>query len=326
MAHSRNELCSCSSGYKFKHCCGASSVEAARPSQAELELLAIEADDEGLKLGEEPKQRAFTNVLRMVKRLGLDGVVLVGERSPPIVQRIHAANKRMFRLIDMREGGVHLGFFMFRDLFAQFSVPLVFGSPHVDFVKQLDLSDDQKRWLGADQEALARFEDQAVDLFDFGYGWMEFGHSRLVPESAKDLIYRSHTHLEAAAATATSAYDFRGTVQSALIGAELAVKAGLACHNVDDRQLRKSYGHDLSKAAYALGDLETALDVDRIVRAVSTFPDFAQSRYTGTQPSRIETGDILMKAQYVASEVTRTFTDRNLRKRGGIGKGRTYPI
>jgi hypothetical protein len=301
------------------------SPEAARPSPSELELLAIEADDEGLRLGEEPKQRAFVNVLRMVKRLGLDGVVLVGLGAPPIVQRIHAANDRMFRPIDKREGGVHLGFFMFRDLFSQLSVPLILGSPRLDFVAQLDLSDDQKRWLGSDKEAWEQFEDQALDLFDFGYGFFEFGHSRAVPEKAKELIYRSHTHLEAAAATATNAFDFRGTVQSALIGAELAVKAGLVCHGVDDAQLRKTYGHNLVKATRALGDVEPSFDADRVARAVATFPDFAQSRYTGPQPSRIETGHILMKAQYVASEVTRAFTHRNLRRTEASRRLRVYP-
>lgn len=322
---SRNKPCSCNSGQKFKHCCGAVSAETVRPSQSDLERLAIEADDEGIKLGEEPKQRAFFNVTRMVKRLGLDGVVLIGENAPPIVQRIYAANNRMFRPIDMQEGGVHLGFFMFRDFFARFSVPLIFGSPCVDFVSLLDLSDDQKRWLGGDQVSFARFEDQAIDLLDFGYGWMEFGHSRAAPEEAKNLIYRSHTYLEAAAATATSAYDFRGTVQSALIGAELAIKSGLVCHGVDDTQLRKSYGHDIGKAARALGGFEADFDADRVVRAASKFPDFARSRYTGPQPSRAETGYILMNAQYIASEVTRSFTDRNLRKDEGNIRTRTHP-
>ncbi|HTG38608.1 hypothetical protein [Sphingomonas sp.] len=301
------------------------SPEAAKPSPSELERLAVEADDEGMKLGEEPKQRAFLNVMRMVKRLGLDGAVLVGKNAPPIVRRIHAANNRMFRPIDMQEGGVHLGFFMFRDLFARFSVPLIFGSPHVDFVKLLDLSDDQKRWLASDKISFVRFEDQALDLMDFGYGWMEFGHSRAVSEDAKDLIYRSHTYLEAAAATATSAYDFRGTVQSALIGAELAIKSGLACHGVDQVQLRKIYGHDIGKAARALGDLESDFDAGRVIRAISKFPDFARSRYTGAQPSRAETGRILMDAQYIASEVTRTFTERNLRKEQGTVRARAYP-
>jgi hypothetical protein len=325
MTVGRNERCSCGSGYKIKHCCGALFDETSRPSRAELELLAIEADDEGIALGEEPKQRAFVNVLRMTNRLGLDGVVLVGAGSPPIMRRIHDANDRLFRPVDIQEGGVHLGFFMFRDIFAQFSVPVIFGKPSIDFIRLVNLSDDQKKWMGSDKSLMEKFEDQAFDLFDFGYGWMEFGHARVVSDEAKEMIYRSHTYLEAAAATATSAYDFRGTVQSALIGAELALKAGLAGYGLDNEVLRKVYGHNLAKSAKSLGDLDAAFDVDRVVRAVSEFPDFARSRYAGSQPTRIETGDILMKAQYVASEVTRLFTDRNMRKDDPAGGLRTYP-
>lgn len=321
----RNALCSCNSGYKYKHCCGSPSDDVARPSPDELEILAVAADDEGLALGEEPKQRAFMNVMRMVQRLGLDGVVLVGAGSPPIMRRIHAANNRMFRRIDMREGGVHLGFFMFRDLFAQLSVPLIMGMPEIDLVSQLNLSEDQKRWMSSDSESMARFEDQALDLFDFAYGWMEFDDGCSSDGGGKDLIYRSHTYLEAAAATATCAYDFRGTVQSALIGAELALKAGLLCCGVEEEKIRRVYGHNISKAAQSLGGFKSSFDVDRVVRAVSSFPDFAKSRYVGEQPTRLETGHILMKAQYIASEVTRSFSDRDLRKGQRNGYVRRYP-
>lgn len=325
MSLGRNIKCFCNSGNKYKHCCGAASEKLARPSAGELESLAVEVDEEGLALGEEPKQRAFMNVLRMTQRLGLNGVILGGSNAPPIIKRIHAANDRMFRVIDKREGGVHLGFFMFRDFFAKLSVPMVFGSPHIDFVKQLDLSDDQKRWMGTDPEAMASFNDQAIDLFDFAYGYMEFGHTQPVPDRARELIYRSHIYLEAAAATATSAYDFRGTLQSALIGAEMALKAALVCHGVSDEELRRKFGHSLSKSAEKVGIAYPDFDSDRVIRAVSGFPDFAQSRYGGPQPNRQETGHILMKSQYIASEVTRLFTDRNLRADGQKDQPRNYP-
>lgn len=321
----RNRLCPCGSRQRFKHCCGALSKEAMKPTDAELENLAIEADDQGLLLGEEPKQRAFQNVLRMLSSLGIDGVPLIGDSSPEIVRRVHNANNRLFRSIDKQEGGVHLGFFMFRDLFSRLYVPLIFGSPNVDFVKLLDLSDDQKRWMSNDAETMARFEDQAFDLFDFAYGFMEFGHTRSVNSRSKELIYRAHVQLEAGAATATSAYDYRGTLQSALLGAELALKAGLSCHGYSDDMLRTKIGHDLVKAAKALGDSEHGFDVDRVTRSVLTFPNFVQSRYGGPQPERRDMGHILMKAQYVASEVTRTFTDRNLRLGQPAAPLRSYP-
>jgi hypothetical protein len=296
-----------------------------KPTDLELEILAVEADDQGLLLGEEPKQRAFQNVLRMLTALGIDGVPLVGERSPEIVKRVHAANDRLFRPIDKREGGIHLGFFMFRDLFSRLYVPGVLGSPNIDFLALLELSNDQKGLMSNDAEAMARFYDQAFDLFDFGYGCMEFGHTRLVPDQSKELIYRAHVQLEAAAATATSAYDYRGTLQSALLGAELALKAGLACNGYSDDNLRQKIGHDVAKAAKALGECEPKFDADRVNNAVLAFPNFAQSRYGGPQPDRREMGNILMKAQYVASEVTRTFTDRNLRALQPGAPLRTYP-
>lgn len=322
---SRNRICPCGSRQKFKHCCGAFSAATLKPTDSELENLAVEADDQGLLLGEEPKQRAFQNVLRMLTALGVDGVPLIGEQSPEIVKRVQRVNDRLFRPIDKREGGIHLGFFMFRDLFSRLYVPVVFGRPSVDFVSLLDLSDDQKRWMSKDSEAMARFEDQAFDLFDFGYGCMEFGRTRPVPDQSKELIYRAHVQLEAAAATATSAYDYRGTLQSALLGAELALKAGLACNGYSDDDLRKKIGHDVAKAAIALGKYEPNFDADRVKNAVQAFPSFAQSRYAGSQPDRREMGHILMKAQYVASEVTRTFTDRNLRSGQPRAHIRIYP-
>lgn len=325
MSASRNQICPCGSRQKFKHCCGALSESALRPTNDELYDLACEVDDEGLLLGEEPKQRAFKNVLRMLTKLGIEGVPIMGKQAPNIVERIHRANDRLFRSSDQREGGVHLGFFMFRDLFVRLYVPVIFGSPHLDFWKLIDLSEDQKRWMATDDKAMARFEDQASDLLDFGYGFMEFGHSRPVTDQSKELIYRAHIQLEAAAATATVAFDYRGTLQSALLGAELALKAGLSCHNYDAKYLRNKIGHNLLKAAEALGEQESVFDVDRVIRVVRTFPSFVESRYGGPQPTRIEMGHILMKAQFVASEVTRTFTDRNIRADAVEPKTRKYP-
>ena len=321
----RNAQCPCGNQQKFKHCCGAISPNQLRPSNEELEAFAIKADDDGLTAGEEPRQRAFSNILRILKYLKIDNVALTGVDVPSIVTRIHQANDRLFRPKDKQEGGIHLGFFMFRDIFCRLYVPIMFGSPQVDFVKLLDLSDDQKRWMSTDHEAMARFDDQAFDLFDFGYGFMEFGYTRAVNDQAKELIYRAHVHLESAAATATSAFDFRGTLQSSLLATELALKAALAGNGVSDAILRNDIGHNLSKAVAALKEVEPNFDVERVGRAISSFPNFVISRYEGKQPDRRETGDILMKAQYIASEVTRAFTTRNIRKDLPLTTSRTYP-
>lgn len=188
----------------------------------------------------------------------------------------------------------------------------------------VDLSDYQKTWMAESPEDVARLVDQAIDLLDFGYGWMEFGHGREIDPKGQSLIFRSHIQLEAAAATATSAYDYRGVIQSALLGTELALKAGLAAHGQTDEELR-DIGHNLKKAATKLAALEDDFDIDRVIGVVRKFPDYVKSRYAGPQPDRTEAGHILMGAQYVASEVTRRFSDRDLRKNNSDSDTRSYP-
>lgn len=325
-ASSRNKPCLCGSGRRTKHCCGSPipTDNHATVSDDELRELVHCADDEGMRAGEEPKQRSFLNVLRVLKALRIDGVPLVGENAPSIVRRIHAANNCLFRPEDQRGGGVHLGAFLFRDLFCRVSVPIIFGSPNIDFFQMIDLSDYQKSWLSNSPENIARLTDQAVDLLDFGYGWMEFGHGRSLDPRGASLIFRSHVQLEAAAATATGAYDYRGTIQSALLGSELAIKAGLAAHGLTDGEL-KDFGHNPVRAAKKLAELETNFDLDRVLRVVKLFPDYVQSRYAGAEPDRKKTGHILMGAQYIASEVTRLFSDRNLRSHNPDLHTRSYP-
>lgn len=325
---SRNRSCECGSGKKYKHCCGAlgASLDGNTTiSEEEIAAHVQAADDEGLAASESPKQRAFQNVLRVLKRLNIDGVVLIGRNAPPIVRRIHKANDQLFRPEDKQAGGIHLGAYMFRDIFSRLYVPIIFGSPRVDFYQLTDLSDHQKSCLDADPVESARFFDQAVDLMDFGYGWMEFGHGRSIDPRSSDLIFRAHVQLEAGAATATGAYDFRGTVQSALLGTELALKAGLAAHGVTDSELKQKFGHDLRKAAKQLHNFEPGFDVARVSRVIKTFPHYVSSRYEGNQPSRIETGHILMGAQYIASEVTRRFSDRDFRCTNPSLPVRSYP-
>jgi len=235
-------------------------------------------------------------------------------------------NKQLFVPKELMTGGSHLGAFLFRDMFCRLYAPIAFGAARIDFWMMLDLNELQKRWLSASEEMLDRFTDQAAGILDFGYGWSEFGHGKQLDPRGADLIWRAHVQLEAAAATATTAYDFRGTVQSALLGTELALKAGLASVGVPDQDLRsKRLGHDLAALAERLGTLAPAFDTARVLRVVRTYPDFVQSRYNLPPPDRTETGHILMGAQYVASEVTRQFSSRDVRKSDPTLQLRKYP-
>lgn len=91
-----------------------------------LELV-IAADDEGLSAGEDPKQRSMTTVSRVMKKLGIDGYVVIGTGTHPLVSRIQQIIRMLYRPRDLAIGGIHMGLFMFRDVFARVSIPLGFG-------------------------------------------------------------------------------------------------------------------------------------------------------------------------------------------------------
>jgi hypothetical protein len=283
------------------------------------------ADDAHLAEGLEPCARSIMNVGKALESFGIH-TFLMGVGAPAIVERARRIGDQLLVSKELQTGGMHLGAYLFRDMFCRLYAPIAFGECAIDFWQLIDLSEVQKQWMAETPDELARFTDQAADIFDFGYGWQEFGHGQQIDPRSRDLIWRAHTQLEAAAATATSAYDFRGTVQSALLGAELALKAGLAAHGVADAELRsRVIGHNIAKAAERLGTFEPAFDVARIQRVIAHFPDFVASRYDTPPPSRIETGHILMGAQYIASEVTRRFSDRDCRANNPSAPPRAYP-
>ena len=326
----RNSLCSCGSGKRYKHCHGSLSTapDPDRHISDESIMNALKrADDEGIRLGEEPSTRTLSNVQRALREFGHENYILAGFGAPPIVERAISINELLFVPRELQVGGMHLGAFLFRDMFCQLYAPVGFGQGRIDFWQMLDLNDFQKGWLAESTVDLARFKDQSIDILDFGYGWSEFGHQRTIDPRGRDLIWRAHVQLEAAAATAAKAYDYRGTIQSALLGTELALKAGLAALGVSNEELsnRKAIGHNLQAATNRLAGLCDQFDGDRVMRVVSTFPDFVKSRYTAPSPSRVETGEILMGAQYVASEVTRQFSDRDSRRDNPEHGERTYP-
>ncbi|MDF0542777.1 SEC-C metal-binding domain-containing protein [Sphingobium sp. H39-3-25] len=324
----RNSPCPCGSGKRNKHCCGKIDSLSSHLEISDQDLLAAlkRADDHHLAEGLEPSARHLMNIGKALQEFGIHAI-LMGRGTPPIVDRTRQLCDLLFIPKELQSGGMHLGAYLFRDMFCRLYAPIAFGTAHIEFWKLIDLNDVQRQWLASIPEELDRFTDQAADILDFGYGWQEFGHGRTLDARGQDLIWRSHAQLEAAAATATSAYDFRGTVQSALLGAELALKAGLAALGISDAELRsRAIGHDLKAAANRLAGLVPGLDLDRIQRVVALFPPYVASRYDTPPPGRVETGHILMGAQFIASEVTRQFSDRNCRSDNPSAPSRKYPV
>jgi hypothetical protein len=212
---------------------------------------------------------------------------------------------------------------MFRDIFARISIPFGYGVMAINPLELTDLSATQVRWLCSREADLQMFQDQFIDIFDFAGGLGDFGDYKTPHKEALDVFRLAAFQLQAAAATLSVAFDFRGAVQSALIGAELALKGGLAANGADESARRK-HGHDLQSAAEAFAKAHSAFDVGLVRAAIKRLPPYVDNRYSPTQPGRVETGHIVIGAQYIAGEVMRQVTGFSVRS-ASLRSVRTYP-
>ena len=294
------------------------------PSRDELLAAILLADEEGLNAGEYPAQRTMTTIFRVMRKLGFEGYTFAGSGTDPLVDRIHDLIKQIYRPEDIAVGAMHLGVFMFRDVFARIVVPPGYGTCAVDPFRCTNLTETQLGWLARRQEDRNAFHDQFADIWDFGWGVQELGHARPVTPDCENFLDLARFHLQAAAAVVTGAFDLGGAVQSSLIAAELALKGGLAANGLSLSDL-KSLGHDLPALATELAKHEAKLDGVRIATTVGKLPEYVPNRYSPAQPDRRTTGQIVMGAQYVAGEVIRQLTDRNFRAIAKNYPARSYP-
>jgi hypothetical protein len=293
-------------------------------SDSQLLLLVEEVDEDGILAGEDVRSRSISNVRRVMSRLGIQQYVCAGQGQHPLIPRIHYAMHQLYRPKDLAGGGLHVGAFLFRDIFARIEVRFAVGRVPVDPLKTTDLNELQIEMLVDRKHELSKYIDQFIDVYDFGWGSAEIGRSRQVGNDCRSLVGLSRFHSQAAAAVVTGAYDFRGAIQSALISVELILKAGLAANGLPDSE-REKFKHRYSDLVRELSSFEVNLDRERIATAVLRLPKYVENRYSQQQPGKVETGIILMHAQYVLGEVIRQLTDRNFRQLIASPPLRVYP-
>lgn len=293
-------------------------------SDRDLLTLILAADDEALTEGDDPKQRSLSVIPKVMEKLGYTSFIMAGSAAPPLVKRIVDLHGKLYRPEDVGVGGVHGGVFMFRDIFVRVSIPIIYGRVSIDPIALAEFSPHQVRWLHSRPKELHAYLDQFTDIMDFAGAIAPFaGYSSLSAAPLK-VLWLSAFQLQAAAAALTAAFDFRGAVQSALIGAELALKSGLTFVGASEKQ-KRDHGHNLASAAKAFSKTQSGFDLDRVLTTLAKFPAYVANRYSPTQPSRIETGHIVMGAQYVAAEVVRQMTGYSFRSAMSGAPQRSYP-
>ena len=271
-------------------------------------------EDELVANGLGPKQRHFHLPVKAMERLGYANFALSGPDEPVLLRRIRAIHKTLYRTKDVAVGGLHGGAFMFRGIAVEVRVPLFFGSVQIRPLECNDLSTHQKEWLASDPKAVESYLSTFCDIFDFSACLYSFDGYGKPPEGAMHLLSLAAIQLQGAGATLCAADDERGAIQSSLVGAELALKAVLAGNGATDKDLQ-GYGHDLQRVAKAVSDVYDNFELTSVTARIRTLPKLVDNRYSAQQPSRMETGDIVMACQHIAGAVARALTGSSLRAR-----------
>ena len=279
----------------------------------ELLDLILGLEDELLAEGMDPKKRAVDLPIRAMEKLGYQSFTLSGPHAPEVLQRIYSIQKSLYRKKDIGVGGVHGGAFMFRGIAVAIRIPLFFGTVKLKPFDHNDLSRRQIEWLQSDAKHIESYVVTFCDLFDLAGCVMSYSGYMQPTGLAASLFGLVMFQIQAAGATLCAAFDERGAVQSSLIAAELSLKAALAAKGKNEAEL-KSFGHDRSKLVDEVDQLYQKFDTALVRSRMQVLPDLVPNRYSSAQPSRMETGEIVMAAQFLAGEAARAVTGGSLRR------------
>ena len=286
--------------------------------EVDLVKLVIEIDDELIQEGFKPYQRPRIAYFKISEILQPGSSCIF--QYDPIYKAVNEIYSQLYRLVDLQMPPMHVGAFMFRDVFFPIRIPIIFGSPLIDLTSFLtDISETQKNWLFSDKKSELVFFDQTIDLMDFVYGLDDIDKTGQLADRAKALEwwYLAKQQLEAAAATVLGSFDKYAVIQNCCISVELLLKGALFAKGVDEDTLKstkKGYGHNLEKLVNrAYGKLPD-LELQTIKLAVNQLPDYVSSRYEAKSFTRLDLGKFVMNAQFISGEILRQFSDRDFRK------------
>ncbi|AGY60461.1 hypothetical protein [Gloeobacter kilaueensis] len=280
---------------------------------------------------------AYQQIAFQLKRIS--DFLLVLQYGDPLLDLVKSIYQDLYREVDLWGAPVYAGAVMFRDVFFPIYIPdwklyitdyLFFSNPALDWesgairpsdflsssARSFDMTELQKQWLFSEESVANRYFDQFFDCFDFAHSLKEVEMTAApLPDRSIEWFYLAKQYLEAAAATLLSSFNKYVAIQNCCLAVEVLLKGALlTVHGFNERRLRDNYGHDLNRLVHEVVTHFANIDGFRLRNTIQTFPGFVATRYTAQNISRIELGNYFMTAQYVAGEVLRQFSKRDLRQ------------
>lgn len=293
----------------------------------ELSERILALDNELIDQGFEPWQRQIHIELKLSQELQIS--YIVSERHEPHhVKLIRQHFATYYRREDLFMPPLHVGAFLFRDLFFPIRIPIIWGSPVIDLRKFLcQATESQVKLVFGERLSTLTFCDQALDLLDFVYGLDDLGKQDRIHSRTVEWWHLAKQQLEAAAATTLGSFTKYAIVQNCCVSAELLLKGALLQEGVSEDLLsntKKGYGHNLESIASKLCKIRHEINSQLVLAVASRMPSYVETRYNDIGLTRVQLGYLLMNAQFLAGEILRCYSDRNFRLDAPI-QDRTYP-
>ncbi|MEQ8694468.1 MAG: hypothetical protein RIC85_03970 [Gammaproteobacteria bacterium] len=276
-----------------------------------LQALVMETDTILIEEGVEPHQRPLQACARIADKLGTS--FRIGDRKDEFVEAVHYIYESLYRQDDLFMPPMHIGIVMFRDIFLPLKIPVIYGQVEVDPIKSLDgVPENTIKWIFKSDDTASTFTDQWLDLFDFVYGLDDVSKLESHTSQAIEFWQLAKQQLEGAAATLLGSIDKYTVIQNSIIAIELLLKGALLAQGEPEASLKK-YGHKMVRLVSRACELMPDADHVRLKLVVGRTPPLVERRYQAKVYKRTEIGQILMDAQFVAGEVLRQFSGRNVR-------------
>lgn len=249
--------------------------------------------------------RPFHVVIEWMKNKKIEGDILDETLWGPLM----AIYRRLYPTGDFSMPSLLTGGVALRDIMYPVKIPVGYGTFSVDPLKYIDIKQQELELIfRCYPEQGWRAFYGVCDLWDFGYGVDDLINT---DSPARDLLNNARSSVAATPRILSGAIDLDSAVQTACLTAELSMKAVLVHLGWSEQKIRK-LSHSLVKLADAIINEKPTKNDERLREACNKFPNYVMSRYSSHGLTRLGLMNLAMRAQFVAADVIRRISDRNI--------------
>lgn len=258
--------------------------------------------------GIHPHQRSF----RAARDI-LGDRFAIGVGGNPEVKRIMTAYESMLPESSTNWPGMGTGIAAVVDQVRRITVPVVFGTVHIQVWKGLGFSNDREwwTWCREDRQLASRTCFAFADLFDLTYGLDELRGSC---RRGLQLWQMAASNISDFANTLPGTFSVDSVVQPICLAVELSLKAAIVEGGEDPNSFRKrgAEGHDLERLANRLAQEFPHRDDGLMAEIIAAMPKYVESRYAPAGLTRLQVVRLALGAQFIAASSVRRHSTRDL--------------